>query len=310
MKKTITLLAAGLILAGSAQAQLMNTDMELWHTYTSGPPNVTLESPNGWYGLDSTLATFGIILGAGKKQVYKSTDKHGGTYAAALVSRSYTGFGVVPGILSNAHIAVDLATQDYVLSGGTPVTQRIGTVSAWVKYVPKGNDSGVVGAFAVIQGIGAGGADSVIGEGFTTFGAINNYTQMTVPITYINNTQIPTHIQFGFISGNLDNGVDSSVLYVDDVSMTVASGISQQLVKNKIVSCYPNPASNTLYLSTNEAEKLIWEAVSANGQLVASKEFTKTATVSLNDLPSGTYFFRVLNMNKEMIQTGKFVVTK
>lgn len=313
MKKTITLLAAGMILAGtSANAQLVNGNMEQWQNYSSG--GTALEAPSSWHGLDSTVCALApILLQTGKKQVFKSTDKHGGSFAALLISKTYSGLplpfsGAVPGVLTNANATVDFSSGDLTLSGGTAVTQRVTAVSAWVKYIPKGTDSGLVGVSAVIQGAGAGGADSVIGEGYIDLGSTPNYTQVNIPVTYVNNTQVPTHVQIGFLSSNIGSGVDSSRLYVDDVAMTMASGITQQLFRNNTVTCYPNPAADVLYLSTKEEQTLVWEAMAANGQIIARRAFNKNASVSLKEIASGTYFFRVSGRNNELIQTGKFMV--
>lgn len=309
MKKTITLLATGLIMMGSAQAQLANGGMEQWHNYSVGQPQpIALEVPNSWYSLDSTVGVYGFLVGGAKKQTFKSTDKHGGTYAAQLISKDYgSSFGVLPGVLSNARINVDIATQDFSFSGGTPVNQRYGSLEAWVKYIPKGNDSALIGVGAVIAGIGAGGADSIIGEGFISLGSTPTYTKITVPITYLNGA-VPSHIQVGFVSGDLDFGVDSSMLFVDDAAILTSSGVRHQLFRNDLVSCYPNPASNMLNLAAKDEQVLIWEATTANGQIVARKEFSKSTTVPLNNMPAGIYFYRVLNVNKEMLQTGKFIV--
>lgn len=312
MKKTITLFAAGIFLACAAKAQLVNGNMEQWQNYTSG--STALEVPSSWHGLDSTVCALApILMQTGKKQVFKSTDKHGGSFAALLISKMYTGLplpfsGAIPGVLTNANANVDFSSGDLTLSGGTPVTQRVTAVSAWVKYIPKGNDSGMVGVSAVIQGAGAGGEDSVIGEGYFDLGSTPSYTQINIPVTYVNSTQVPTHVQIGFLSSNIGSGVDSSMLYVDDVAMTMTSGITQQLFRNNTVTCYPNPAADVLYLSTKEEQTLVWEAMAANGQVIARRELHKNASVSLKDIASGTYFFRVSGKNNELIQTGKFMV--
>src|SRR5215217_5880786 len=155
MKKTITLFAAGMFLACSANAQLVNGNMEQWQSYSSG--GTSLEAPSGWHGLDSTVCALApILLQTGKKQVFKSADKHGGSFAAQLISKTYTGLplpfsGAIPGVLTNANASVDFGSGDLTLSGGTAVTQRVTAVSAWVKYIPKGTDSGLVGVSAVIQ---------------------------------------------------------------------------------------------------------------------------------------------------------------
>lgn len=314
MKKLLTLFLAGTALAFQSQAQtvLPIGDMEVWHNYSSGFPPTALEAPQGWKGLDSVIAQYAILLQTtAKKQLFKTTDAHGGTNAARLLSRTYGApLNTLPGVMSNANISIDINNMTYKLSGGTPVTQRFTDARAWIKYHPKNTtDSGILAVQAVLAGQGAGGADSVVGVGaFVVGGTINTYTQITAHMTYVNPTVVPDHIQVGLISAANNNGADSTELLVDDVSIIAANGISQVLFHADVVHCYPNPTSNFIHLSTDETEALTWEAVATTGQLIASKEFTKAATVPLQGIPAGIYFYRVLNKNREMIQTGKFTV--
>ena len=137
-----------------------------------------------------------------------------------------------------------------------------------------------------------------------------NSGQVTSVISYVNNTVVPDHIQVAFLSSNLLAGtaVDSSALYVDDVTITTNVGVSQSIFKANVVTVYPNPATTSLSLSSNEKSNLIWEAVAANGQVIATKEFVQSANVSLNNIAAGIYFYRVLNDKKELVQTGKFII--
>ena len=313
MKKTITLVAAGLLLAATnaTHAQIANGTLEAWRTVNINPSG-NYEVPQSWYSVDSAIFTIAPGIGqVGKKQCYKSTDVHGGTAAAMLMSRTYGAIGVVPGALSNAQINLSLATQSFNRVGGTAVSTRVSSGSAWVKYVPKGaNDSATMVVAAVLAGRGAGGTDSTVGGGFVTFGAKAAYGQVTANVTYINPTVVPDHFQVAFTSSTFQapGATDSSLLYVDDVTFTAPSGVTRVLFNADVMQVYPNPASGILNLKSNEATLLTWEAIGTNGQVLAHKEFTGTASVSLNSFAAGTYFFRVLNDKKELVQTGKFLV--
>jgi hypothetical protein len=311
MKKPVLLLSA-MLLAAAANAQIANSGLDNWRSYTVG--STALEAPVSWHGLDSNIATFAPLV-TPQKQVFKSTDRHGGSFAARLVSRSYAppigGNIIVPGIIVNGDISITIAPDvSYLIAGGTPVTQRHASVTSWVKYIPAAiTDSATIVVGAILQGTpGADGRDSVIGEGIMTFNARASYTQMTVPIVYTNPTSSPTHIQIGFISGSLDAGADGSELFVDDVVLNAPQGIGQVAYKANVVSCYPNPTNGTLYLTSKSADVLTWEALNATGQVIAQQTFTGNAAVTLGHVPAGLYYFRVFDKNKMLVQTGKFGV--
>jgi len=306
MKKTLLFLGLGLFATSAAHAQILNGSMEAWHSYTTGGAN--LEAPDNWHGLDSNIAAVGFVTP--QKQLFKSTDKHAGSFAAQLVSKNYSLVNrVVPGVMSNADVSLTIVpTVSYSSANGTPVSQRHGAVTAWVKYVPgAATDSATIGVQAILKGtMGANGSDSVIGYGAMTFSARSTYTQMTVPIVYSNATRTPTHIQIGFTSGRLDGGTDGSTLYVDDVALTAPSGIRQSVFNAAVVKCYPNPATGTLNISSNQPETLTWEALNVAGQVIANKTFTQNATVDLSNAPAGIYFYRVFDKQNTLVQTGKF----
>ncbi len=309
MKKTLLLLSTAFITAYSGKAQLVNGNMDSWRTYTSGfLPPVMLEVPNSWYSLDSSIAALAPLAGATPaKQLFKSTVVHGGTFAARLVSHDYgSGFGVLPSVLSNAKINVNPATVSYTTSGGTAITQRVTSVTAWIKYNPKSAvDSASFGVAAILEGVmGANGQDSVVGRGVMSFGAQSTYTQMTVNLVY-SGTANPNRVQIGFVSSKV-GGADSSELFVDDVSMISASGIRQGLFNAAVVKCYPNPTTGMLYLSSGDQATFTWEAMNTTGQVIAQKSFTQNATVQLGNIPAGIYYFRVLDKDKNLVQTGKF----
>lgn len=307
MKKTLLFLGLGLFATSAAHAQLVNGTFEAWHNYTVS--GTALEAPNGWRGLDSNIATYSFLI-TPQKQVFKSTDMHGGTYATRLLSKNYAAVGVVvPGVIANGNISISITPSiTYSISGGTPVTQRYGSVSAWVKYLPAATtDSATIAVRAILQGTpGTNGQDSVVGIGILTFGTKSAYTLTSVPIIYTNPTATPTHIQIGFVSGSMDAGTDGSQLFVDDVTLNTGNGIRQSVFNAAVVKCYPNPATGTLNISSNQPETLTWEALNVAGQVIASKTFTQNATVDLSNAPAGIYFYRVFDKQNTLVQTGKF----
>lgn len=308
MKKTLLTLSTALLAAYAGNAQLVNGNMENWHDYTVS--GIALQAPQGWRGLDSNIAAIGPFVSP-QQQNFKSTSVHGGSFAARLVSKTnnFAGF-VVPGVLANGDITLIITPDvDYYISGGTPVTDRSASVSAWVKYTPAAGstDSGVIFARAILQGtMGADGRDSVIGEGTMAIGSTAAYTQKTVPIVYTNPTRTPTHIQIGFLSSNLATAADGSELFVDDVVLNAASGISKNLHLAAVVKCYPNPTNGMLNFSSNEPGVLHLEAISATGQVIAQQSFTGNTALDLANQPAGTYYFRVSDKNNQLLQTGKF----
>ena len=308
MKKTFTLIAGAMALCITAKAQLPNAGFETWQNYNVS--SVAMEGPTGWSASDSVVGAYGAVVGGAKKQVFKSGDMHGGSFAAALISKPYGGLlnRVAPAALTNTGIAVDIATQTYQLSGGTPISQRVTSATAWLKYVPKGSDTATFLVNATIAGAGAGGADSVIGSGVVRLSAASGYTQVTVPVTYANSTSMPNRVQIAFISSGFAGAVDSSMLIVDDPSILLASGVSQSLFKANVVNIFPNPAAHTLFINTKSEEVLLFDVIAPNGQLVSTKSFTKEISIGLNEMAAGMYFFRVSNKSNEVVQTGKFMV--
>lgn len=81
-------------------------------------------------------------------------------------------------------------------------------------------------------------------------------------------------------------------------------------VKNLMVSIYPNPFTTSLCINVhnsahiNTSEFILYDV---GGEIVLSKVLTKQVNmVETCDLPSGFYFYKVLNENKT-IQSGRLI---
>lgn len=320
--KKIALLFTASVLVISARAQVANSSVETWRNYSAGIPPTTLEAPDSWFGADSLVYTFAPLAGATpQKGLFKDNDAHTGSFAAKLVTRDLTGF-VAPGMLVNANPQLDFANLDPTnplaalsYEGGTSVSQRYNSLVAWVKYVPSAGDAGAISVMAVKNGIGTGGADSVIGDGTLYIAATANYTEITVPITYKDATTVPDKMIISFLSSDLsgENGTtpqDGSTMYVDDISLSMATEVKEIFVQTLFSDIYPNPASSTLNLTAKSANELSVRIFNTTGTLMSNTIFKNNTQLSLQNFASGIYFYEIKDVKDKKIQRGSFSVMK
>jgi hypothetical protein len=311
MKKLITILL--LLAAGSSFAQNLNGGMETWQNYVVGLfPPTQLEKPAGWRCPDSLICALGPLIvpgGSFGKQLYKTTDRHGGSFAARLKTRDQDTLGVVPGIMTNAQILVDISNQSYSFSGGAAIGARVDTVKAWVKYLPKNGDTAAMVVSAVIKGAGANGDDSIVGGGIVMISGSGSYYEIAAAVDYIDAVTQPDAIQVTFFS-SFDVPQDSSELYVDDVSAVGPAGISY-LYTGEDFNFYPNPVHNLVYLSSKLYEPLSYVLYNAaSGQVVYKTSFRQSGTADISSLAAGIYLYQVKTGNGSVVETGKLTVAK
>ncbi|HTN46784.1 MAG TPA: T9SS type A sorting domain-containing protein [Flavipsychrobacter sp.] len=323
--KKIALLLSSFLCAGIVNAQMANNGLENWRTLSSGTAT-NLEAPNSWYGVDSLIYLYGQLAGiTPAKTLYKDNSSvHGGTYAAKMETKNMTSF-IIPCMLANANPSFNIAAYlanpggaltDYLtFSGGTAVTQRYYTLTAWVKYAPSGNDVGAVTVEAFIAGAGAGGKDSLVGYGEYFVPAMANYGEITVPISYPIAGTTPNLIRVTFTSSDLSgqNGTTpqaGSIMYVDDINISTTSGIKNLFQAANFAEVFPNPASNVLHIKSAETGKLNIKIYGANGAWIRSNAFIGNTTIDLTDIAPGMYFYEVTHPAKQEVQHGRFSVVK
>ncbi|HXS37133.1 MAG TPA: T9SS type A sorting domain-containing protein [Flavipsychrobacter sp.] len=303
---------SGLILffAVSGYAQLPNASFETWRHYVSNGDS--LVAPDSWFSADSLVsANKALAFGPTYQQMFQSTDKHSGTYAVELVSKTQGIVGVIPGILANAQLGLNftaLLSGDtagaFTYSGGTPISTRYLSVRAYVKYLPKGSDQALI----LVQAMH--GSDT-IGQGALSIAStISTYTQQIVNIDYVN-SETPDKILIAFLSSrNTHTAQDGTTLYVDDVSLSTVLGVPQVATENNTVTCYPNPGTGAFHISSTTTEKLHMLIYTASGQQIATKDFSGNDVLDLSNYPSGLYFYNITNTQGAAIQHGKLSLVK
>ncbi|MFI5196651.1 MAG: T9SS type A sorting domain-containing protein [Chitinophagales bacterium] len=341
MKKVYFLLCALAVTCTSFAQTIvypLNPGFETWRTSSSGSgPVVTIHAPTGWYGFDSLIINaqeqYDGLLYTGysptnlNAQVFPETTKvHGGTSSAKIISVKQDTLGIFAGSISNAQPSLNIAAligggsiaNAITYTGGTATTLRITSVSAWVEYFPGKDSTGAIGVDSgqiTLQAIGTyAGADTVVGTGTFRIPPTSSFTLDTAKVVYVDTIHLVNKVRIFFASSGTTGALDSSTLYVDDVSMI---GISQtdtinnvtiQNVKNDLVKIYPNPATGIIHLDGPQNAGLVCNLLSVSGQVAATKTLTGSDALDVSYLPAGLYFYTISDTNENIVQRGKIAV--
>lgn len=335
MKKLFTLLALAFISTSSFGQTINNPGMETWRTNTAGTgPVIPIAAPHYWFGFDSLVIAageaFGSIIGAGddwKRQIFEeNTFVHSGSAAALCVTVKQDTLGFFPGTLSNAQpvfnagvIAGGGDPADAVaFDGGTPTTLRVTSASAWVAYLP-GKDPGT-GAFGGadeanmnVQAIATiAGEDSVVGVGSVNIAPTTSYVQVTATVNYTTTAYNVHTVRIIFASGGASGAaLDSSMLYVDDVSMVgEPQAVNSVTYKSNVVKVYPSPTNGTLYINGPANGGYTCTVANVMGQVVATQALNGMDKMELHTQPEGIYAFTVTDRQGTVVQTGKVQVER
>ncbi len=337
MKKLI-LSAFSLFSATALFAQpILNAGMEAWRGGSTGifPHTVPVAAPTEWFGLDSLVIGYAQFAGlAGlitvgsdfHQQVFQeSTIVHSGSSSAKIVTAKQDTLGMIPGMLSNAKIDVDVATlmaggdpmDAFIFSGGTNLTLRPSTVSAWVSYLPGidtstgmmgGADEGVmtVQVIATISGF-----DSVVGVGFVNITPSTSFVEVTAPVTYTTTAYDVSNLRIIFVSsGGSGAGLENSTLYVDDVSMVgVPQSVGQVSSGSELFHIFPNPAENIVNVTGSNGEGYSFVLYDISGKKVAEQILSDTNQLDVSAQASGVYFYSIIDSDGVIAQRGKLSLT-
>ncbi len=321
--KKITLLFASVLFAVASFGQtIINPGMEDWRTSLVGFPFPTtpIQAPKFWFGVDSLALTVGPLTGGGTfhRQIFKETVKvHSGSSSAKVMTAQQGDLGMAPGILSNAKVNVDITTMDVTFTGGTAVTVQPTTVTAWVAYSPGidtltdtiGYDEGILTAEAIAT---VGSVDSSIGVGFINITPSDTFYEVTAALTYTT-TDYPVHtLRITFLSGGASADLlDSSTLYVDDVTMTSVPNPTTGIkiaTATDVVKVYPNPAKGALYISGPQNGGLTCTLTSVSGQVVMQQTLTGADKLDISCLAAGIYLYNITDNAGKNLQHGKVTV--
>lgn len=286
MKKhllSIKLFLTALLFASNISAQIPNEGFEQW----SG------SNPVNWVSGNVEGFTF----------VTPSGNPLSGQFAARLETKSIMG-NLVPAVLS--------AGSD---GEGFPVSQRHGQLSFYYKF------SKTVNTAYLFVSVGFKKGEDGIGAGVLAINTpADNYTPVTIPVTYINE-EIPDLgvILIQVTDQNLSPAASGSYAEIDDLSFSILTDVNDESAGVNDFSLeqnFPNPFNpstriNYQIANDNFVTLKVYDIIGNElAALVNNQQPAGKYSVDFNsaNLPSGVYLYRLQAGN--YIQTRKMTLIK
>ncbi len=319
MKKilfTATALIA-FVFNGLAQADL---NFEAWTIV--GLPGTTAEDPNGWASFNTLNSSFTGIMPITVSKVTTGTIPSG-LIAAKIVTDVIPSTILIPNPFTPGQ---NFDTVGFVGTGkviiGSPPTLKLGsplpvgiirpaTLSFSSKYSPVSGDSAFVTAH-LIRWNGSSRDTIAYGQYATNTStasfALNSLTMVYNPA--FASAWADSMIIIASSSVFKHSGAKKgSTFYVDNFVWSGYNSINE--IENAgNVSVFPNPATNSISF-TSSLNATAVEVFDIAGRKVGAFEMIGNAvTIELSSFSAGMYIYNVVNEKKEVINRGKFEVTK
>ncbi len=269
-------------LSGFSQTSLPNLDFESWVLSSSGryedpTPSTIWATPN--YAMDLIFGNPSTSI------VQKSTDAHGGSFAALMKSRTIVGNFVGATLFTGfLNTTIPLAP---VPELGVPFTGRPIAMKGWYKYAPVNGDSSSIYVKLTKWNSTTNTRDVVGFIEKRDYSAVNAYTPFNLVINY-SSSDVPDSITVVFsASAGAEQGVGQvgSSLWVDDVVFDYGANSLESSNKIPVLNCYPNPTNDFLFIQTTRMD-LTYQIYTMTGQLVRSSRLPQ---ISLSELQTGVY---------------------
>lgn len=314
MKKLLQFCFAFIILSSThkLKAQIINSGFETWTNDFLVPTAMNPNSGNattGWWDYNYFNSSF---LGSSPISVTRCSDTvHSGSYSVRLQTRVYTPtswnyynawgtpfighpYNDTLGILFNGN--ANVSNQSY--APGIPFTQKITQFHIYYQYKPTGNDTAVFRVSLVKQ------RNLIAGGVFKTNVATgaSGWQQATINMTYIS-ALTPDTMWVLISSSSLDkNPKAGSILWLDDASVTLPTGVNELVSTENDIEIFPNPSNGifTIRSLTSNSEEQYLEVYNMLGAKIHSSSKSKLAayTIDLSNQSKGIYFVKVFRGEK------------
>jgi hypothetical protein len=313
MKKiTLLLLCSAFSLTVFSQT-IPNAGFETWVTNTELAQSYML--PQHWISSDMFQNAFDSLYTG--VSVTKSTQSYAGSFAVKMetvISHNDTVSGTILSADSFSQL-IGSAFGDGT-SSGFPDAVLSANLQAYYKFSSTGNDYAFIALTMTKWNTTTHMRDTLVDlEHDITSNALS-YTLLNVPITYTISENPDTVFIASGISGPGSNGTShvGTTFYLDAMSFTgtVPLGVDELKADNKYVKLYPNPFSNSTTISIDPAIKLNNTSIVITD--VLGKEVKTMSNINNNqvtlekgDMPTGIYFYKLINNDVETAN-GKFIV--
>lgn len=277
-----------------AQTTLPNLDFESWVQSASGryedpTPTTIWATPN--YAMDLILGNPSTSL------VQKSTDAHGGSFAALMKSRSivgnFAGATLFTGFLNTTS---PFSPVPYL---GMPFTGRPIALKGWYKYAPVNGDSSSI-YIKLTKWNTTTNTRNVVGfVEKRDYSAVAAYTPFTLNINY-SSTDIPDSVTLVFsASAGAEQSVGQvgSLLWIDDVVLDYGANAVGEVTSALSIQCYPNPCTDRLNI-LSPIENLTYTLFTIYGQAIMS---TDNNYFNTETLPKGLYVVEARDSHRKKV---------
>ncbi|MDO7851349.1 T9SS type A sorting domain-containing protein [Hymenobacter convexus] len=291
-------LAAALPFAlAPARAQtIANLDFETWSNRTTAVA-AGVEAPANWQTFDDVLsAVVGVALPVSSSTVTKSTDAHGGSYAARLETKTFALLGAtVPGAMALGSRYIDFGS----LYSGVPYTSRPTQMQFYYKLTGPGAATDRPGVSVSLTRT-TGGVSTDIVLAFLPLAPAATYTLATVPLTYLS-AATPDSVHIEFYSAGGQNPLPGTVLLVDDVAFATPTATRAGLPEAP-VSVAPNPSADGRFVLNSSEPALLaapFTVTDMTGRVVLQVPAGSPATSRALDLGSQAAGLYTLQLQTE-----------
>lgn len=290
--------------SASAQNVIPNPGFESWESDSTA---------TDWNSSFSTtiMGFIPVSYSAGTQ----TPDAHSGSYAMQLKRQTISAMGQtfqVPGLCQLGEFNIDTIVNmvmsgqtnmdlSRMMGGGVPFTEIPLNVKAWVKFIPDGQvtDTMQIAVFLTKHNELTG--DQIVAQGlYSNNNAMNDYTEVTIPVEVLIDGETPEKINIIFSTAAGYNCGEAE-LFVDDISVETPSGIKQY--NSFSFSVTPNPSSDVITVHTQEIGAFTVEMFDLSGRKVLQLEkLTENASIPVAHLSAGTYLLQVTQDNKVSYQ--------
>jgi len=289
MRKIYTLIA-GILLAGTASAQLVNGNFEAGMTQNPAL-GVNVSTTLGWgYGVYTA----------------QSAMPGEGTQSANLTTVLDPALNALVGFGSDTISGQVSQSIDGPVTNPASITARLK-----FKYAPVQSDTGVF-VIEIYDTLLAGTTDDVLlYQGVTIFtGTVSTWTDRTLSLNAITGaTGTPNQIfLIGASSiGGIFNGFIlprvGSELQLDAVTLiTSSASVEENNIANSVI--YPNPTSDVLNFNIKGTDATAINIYSLDGKLLLSQDANGAAgSVNVSSLNAGMYIYQIATTSGESVKS-------
>lgn len=321
MKKKLTILM--IIIAASvmqsAKAQIINPGFETWTNDLLVPSAMNPNSGNGTTGWWDFNFFNNSMFGSSPISLTRCSDTvHSGSYSARIETKAYTAtswniyktwgypfigheYNDTLGILFDGNVNAT----SVIFRPGIPCTDKLTKFKFWYQYKPNGNDSAECRVELVKQRnpIAGGWFKSNIATG------ASGWQEVIIDFTYVS-SDTPDTLWILFSSSSLDAAPKvGSVFWIDDVSITLSSGIEMFLGDNNNFDIFPSPSNGKFSIkqkSGSAPQNIEIFDLSGNKIYSAKTQSKEITDIDISNSPKGVYFVKLYD--EENICTKKIVI--